>query len=142
MWGGEEPYRAPLMYQSDGAFGFSSIPSLGILKCTISGESPLQTREKSRFWLGADRQTAYVAVSCVAMQVLISSVPVFQSRLPVSLSWEGRGGMETGWVSAPDVVAPSMSEPPRKQTRWSCFGVRRQELQQGRFRRVTGVEND
>jgi len=36
-----DAYLAPLMYQSEGACLVSSIPSLGILKCTISGESPL-----------------------------------------------------------------------------------------------------
>ena len=34
-------YRAPLIYQSEGIEGMSCIPSLGILKCTISGDKPL-----------------------------------------------------------------------------------------------------
>lgn len=36
-----ETYRAPLMYQSEGAIVPSS-PSVGILKCTISGDKPLR----------------------------------------------------------------------------------------------------
>jgi len=34
-------YAAPLIYQSVGALGNTSIPSLGTLKYTISGERPL-----------------------------------------------------------------------------------------------------
>lgn len=36
-----ETYRAPLIYQSEGAIVPSS-PSVGILKCTISGDKPLR----------------------------------------------------------------------------------------------------
>ena len=36
------PYPAPLMYQSPGAFNTPSRLSLGILKCAISGASPLR----------------------------------------------------------------------------------------------------
>lgn len=36
-----DTYGAPLMYQSDGALGIESMPSLATLKYTISGASPL-----------------------------------------------------------------------------------------------------
>lgn len=76
---------------------------------------------------------AYVAVSCVSMHVLTSSTPVFQSRLPEDESSPVRGGTDTVWPKAPVLVAPSISEPPRKQTRWSCLGVRRHELFTGNY---------
>jgi hypothetical protein len=75
-----------------------------------------------------DSPGTYVAVSCVCMQVWMSSTPVFQSLFPFSESSSGLGGTETGCMRAPVRVAPSMREPPRKQTRWSCFGVNRQVL--------------
>lgn len=90
------------MYQSSGMFDPDS-PSFGTRKWTISGESP-------------------VAVSCVRMQVSISSTPVFQSRSPLAFRCLVCGGIETGWTAAPVVTAPSISEPPKKQIKWSCLG--------------------
>ena len=51
------------------------------------------------------------------MQVLISSVPSFQSFWPDSVSSLARGGLDTGETMDPVVVAPSIREPPRKQTK-------------------------
>jgi hypothetical protein len=59
----------------------------------------------------------YVAVSWVSMQVLISSVPSFQSRWPDLVSSLARGGVDTRETIDSVVVAPSIREPPRKQTR-------------------------
>lgn len=70
----------------------------------------------------------YVAVSWVLMQVSMSSAPVFQSRRPCSWSSCRCGGIDEVPETVPAVAAPSMSEPPKKQTKWSCFGVKRQEL--------------
>jgi hypothetical protein len=69
-----------------------------------------------------------VAVSCVSIQVFTRSTPVFQSLFPVSESSPTGGGTETGWTRGPVLVAPSISEPPRKHTRWSCLGASRHEL--------------
>lgn len=43
--------------------------------------------------------------------------PTHQSLFASRTSSDGRGGMETCSPTAPDVVAPSMSDPPRKHTR-------------------------
>jgi hypothetical protein len=59
----------------------------------------------------------YVAVSWVSMQVLISSVPRFQSFWPDSVNSLARGGVDTSETIDSIVVAPSIREPPRKQTR-------------------------
>lgn len=56
------------------------------------------------------------------MQVLMSSKPSFQSFWPDSVSSLARGGTDTGEAIDSVVVAPSIKEPPRKQTRWSCLG--------------------
>ena len=69
-----------------------------------------------------------MAVSCVWMHVLSNSTPDFQSRKPVLVSSWGLGGIETLLTVVPVFVAPSMREPPRKQTKWSCFGASRHEL--------------
>ena len=69
-----------------------------------------------------------VAVSCVPIHVLINSTPDFQSRKPAFVSSWGLGGIETLSTIVPVVVAPSMRDPPRKQTKWSCFGVSRHDL--------------
>ena len=59
----------------------------------------------------------YVAVSWVSMQVLISSVPSFQSFWPDSVSSLAKGGVDTDETRLFVVIAPSIREPPRKQTR-------------------------
>jgi hypothetical protein len=67
--------------------------------------------------------TPHVAVSLyVSTHVLMSSKPVIQSRFPVSDSSTAIGGIETGCLCASVATAPSIRDPPRKQTRWSCFG--------------------
>ena len=71
----------------------------------------------------------YVFVSCVAMHVRMSSIPVVQSRRPISESSSARGGtLTSSRTSAPAWVALNRRFPPRKQTRKSCFGVSRHEL--------------
>jgi hypothetical protein len=64
-----------------------------------------------------ERIEPYVAVSCVSMQVLISSVPTLQSLWPASVSSLAKGGVDTEETIDSIVVAPSIKEPPRKQTR-------------------------
>ena len=63
----------------------------------------------------------YVAVPWVSMQVLISSTPSFQSFWPASVNSLARGGVDTDETIGSVVIAPSIREPPRKQTRWSCL---------------------
>lgn len=58
----------------------------------------------------------------------MSSTPVFQSLSPDCVSSSDLGGIDTCSTKAPVVVAPNISEPPRKHTRWSCLGVNRQPL--------------
>lgn len=121
------------MYQSPGTFRAIPRLSLGILKCAISGASPLCG------CIGAFRKlknparvgTTYVCVSCVTMHVRMSSMPVVQSRRPRSESSSARGGTLTpSCTSAPARVALSRRFPAREQTRKSCFGVSRHELLQ------------
>lgn len=128
------------MYQSGGALGIPSIPSLAILKCTISGESPLsatrhqfgEKKKERKISLKSSLKSVktYVVVSCVCKQVFKSSEPIFQSRCPSSDNCSAAGGWDillrgtTGFAE----TAPSISEPARKHVKWSCFGTRRQEL--------------
>ena len=122
---GRGPYPAPLMYQSPGAFNTPSRLSLGILKCAISGASPLRDHSTND---PATRRWTNVFVSCVARHVRMSSIPVVQSRQPTFDNSFGRGGTLTLCPRAPERVAPRRRLPPRKHTRKSCFGVSRHEL--------------
>ena len=124
-------YPTPLMYQSPGTFRAIPRLSLGILKCAISGASPLCG------YIGAFRKlknparvgTTYVCVSCVAMHVRMSSMPVVQSRRSRSESSSAHGGtLTSSCTSAPARVALSRRFPAKEQTRKSCFGVSRHEL--------------
>lgn len=71
---------------------------------------------------------AHVAVLCVSIHVRTSSTPLIQSRVPCAVSSVARGGTDAACSVVPVVTAPSMSEPPKKQTRWSCLGIIRQVL--------------
>ena len=72
---------------------------------------------RRKTWNDIKKNVPYVAVSCVSMQVLISSTPSFQSFWPASVSSLARGGVDTDETIDSVVVAPSIKEPPRKQTR-------------------------
>ena len=72
-----------------------------------------------------------VFVSCVAIHVRRSSIPVVQSRRPTSVSSSGRGGTLTSYSRPPERVAPRRRLPAKKHTRKSCFGVSRHELRGG-----------
>ena len=62
------------------------------------------------------------------MHVCTRPTPLIQSRLPTLVSSLARGGIDTVGPVVPVVTAPSMREPPKKHTRWSCFGTIRQVL--------------
>lgn len=63
----------------------------------------------------------------MSTQASMSASPSFQSACASSESSVRSGGTDT-WPLVPVVVAPSINEPPRKQTRWSCFGDTRHAL--------------
>ena len=78
-----------------------------------------------------------MAVLWVSIHVLRSSVPSSQSFCPAGVNCSGRGGTETVPSTASVVVAPSINEPARKQTRWSCLGDNRHVLTKRFIKRQT-----
>jgi len=73
-----QTYRAPLIYQSSGRLVTSSMPSVGILKCTISGASFLQQSQNM-----ASKHVYHLR--CCIMRSDASSNE-FPSRSPISLT--------------------------------------------------------
>ena len=88
-----------------------------------------QIEPRQYLHLSQEVRSTHVAVSCVFKHVRTSSLPVSQSLQASSLSSSFLGGTDTGAVRRAPWTAPSMRDPPKKQTRWSCFGVRRHDLE-------------
>ena len=63
------------------------------------------------------KQIAYVAVSCVFMQPSMIPLPTTKSSMSRGSSWSQFTSR------CPPSVTPRMRDPPRKHTRWSCFGT-------------------
>lgn len=78
----ESTYRAPLMYQSAGDIE-SSIPSLGIRKCAISGARPL-TANSAQNNVSEGHQDIRLSVMCGH-----TGVDKFYSRKPITFTSTG-----------------------------------------------------
>ena len=104
--------------------GESLLIIFGVEICNFRRQSPMLYYERPmrrKTWIDTENEH-YVAVSWVSMQVLINSVPSFQSFWPASVNSLARGGVDTDETIDSVVVAPNIREPPRKQTKWSCLG--------------------